>query len=350
MASLKKKKRSPFWWLQYRNLDTGLWREDNTKLRWDCPEDTRKARKLETQKKLEEGKFKSKVGGDFFTWVPTYIERHYENERTRKRAIIYWGHIATWLQENKLRHPRHIKYRHAAEYIEWRLEQGNTGKKIGHNTARGELKFFSSVITEAQRMEFVDTNPLSLARIPKEAPAEKREITTAEIKKIQRALKNKPSWMSVVFQIQINIGCRFSEARIPKARVNLSTKPATLWVEDSKRKPTDPKKLYEVPIKEGFVTYMKSLKWVDGYTVPPLTFGNQAFNNFLKETCGVTSHCCRVTFITQCHRDGIPEAVAMKLVNHSQSLVHSVYRKLNVKDAALHLKKLTPPPQPLKTR
>ena len=351
MASLKKKARSPYWWIQFRDLDTGEWREENTKLRRDSNEDTRKAQRLAAKKKTEEEQVKSKLGGDFFTWVPAYIERHYENERTRKRAKIYWSHISTWLQENKLRHPRHIKYRHSSEYMEWRLEQGKSGgKKVGHNTARGELKFFSSIITEAQRMEFVESNPIALARIHKEAPAEKREITTAEMKKNQKALKNKPSWMSVVFQIQINIGCRFSEARIPKTRVNLDAKQPTIWVEDSKRKPTDPNKLYEIPIQKEFAAYLKGIDWIDGYSVPSLDFSNQAFNNFLKDTCGVTSHCCRVTFITRCHRSGIPESMAMELVNHSQSLVHSVYRKLNVGDAAEHLKKLTPPPPPLKTR
>jgi len=349
MASIKRKKRSPYWWIQFRDLDTGEWREENTKWRTDSPEDTRKAQKLAAHKKSEEDQVRSKPGGDFISWVPAYLQRHYENPRTLKRAKINWSHISTWLQENKLRHPRHIKYRHSNEYMEWRLEQGKTGgKKVGHNTVRGEVKFFSSIITEAQRMELVDGNPIALARIHKVPPAEKREITTAEMKKIQKALNSKPSWMSVVFQIQINIGCRFSEAWIPKSRVNLSGKQPSIWIEDSKRKPTDPDKLYEVPITKEFAAYMKTIKWVDDYTVAPLTYSNQAFNKFLAETCGVTSHCCRVSFVTRCHRDGIPEAMAMKLVNHSQSLVHSVYRKLKVADAAVHLKKLTPPPPPLK--
>jgi len=351
MASIKKKKRSPYWWIQYRDLDTGEWTEDNTKLRWDSPEDTRKAQKLAAKKKTEEDQVKARIGGDFFSWVPNYIDRHYENERTRKRARIYWSHVSTWLLENKLRHPRHIKYRHANDYMGWRLEHlKSNGKKLSHNTARGELKFFSSVITEAQRMEFCDSNPISLARIHKEAPAEKREISTAEMKKIQRDLKFKPTWMGVVFQIQINIGCRFSEARIPKSRVDLNAKQPTVTIEDSKRKPTDRRKLYTVPIQKEFADYLKSITWVDGYTVPDLTYSNQSYNAFLTKTCSVTSHCCRVTFITRCHRYGVPESTAMELVNHSQSLVHSVYRKLNVEDSAVHLKKLIPPPPPPKIR
>ena len=351
MASIKKKKRSPYWWIQFRDLDTGEWREENTKLRRDSTEDTRKAQKLAAKKKSEEEQVKAKVGGDFFTWVPNFMERHYENERTLKRSKINWSHVATWLQENKLRHPRHIKYRHANDYMEWRMGQvKSVGKKLSHNTARGELKFFSSIMTEAQRMEFVDSNPIALARIHKEAPSEKREINTLEMKKIQRALKSKPSWMGVVFQIQINLGCRFSEARIPKSRINLTAKQPTVTIEDSKRKPTDRKKLYTVPIREEFAEYLKTIKWVDGFTVPDLTYSNQSYNEFLSETCGVTSHCCRVTFITRCHRYEIPESTAMELVNHSQSLVHSVYRKLNIKDSAVHLKKLIPPPPPPKIR
>jgi hypothetical protein len=351
MASIKKRKRSPYWWLQFRDLDTGIFRAENTKLRCDSPEDTRKAQKLATLKKAEEQRFKTTVGGDFFAWVPAYLEGQYKNERTLKRSKIRWGHLSTWLHEQKLRHPRQIKYRHSGHFMEWRLEQGKSGKKkVGHNTARGDAKFFSSLMTEARRMELVDSNPLLLARIPKAPPEEKREITTAEIVKIQKALESKPAWMSVVFEIQINIGCRFSETRIPKSRVKLAAKQPTVWVEDSKRKPADPRKLYEVPIQKEFATYLKSIKWVDGYTVPDITYSNQAFNELLTKVCGVTSHCCRVTFITRCHRAGMPEAVAMRLVNHSQSLVHSVYRKLNVDDAASYLKKLVPPPSPLKIR
>jgi integrase len=49
----------------------------------------------------------------------------------------------------------------------------------------------------------------------------------------------------------------------------------------------------------------------------------------MREIC---FHCTRVTFITWCHRQGIPENVIMKLVNHASTEIHRIYQRLNVVD------------------
>ena len=46
MASLRKYKRSPYWYLRYRDLETGRWCEEATKMRHDDPKETRDARRL----------------------------------------------------------------------------------------------------------------------------------------------------------------------------------------------------------------------------------------------------------------------------------------------------------------
>jgi hypothetical protein len=43
-------------------------------------------------------------------------------------------------------------------------------------------------------------------------------------------------------------------------------------------------------------------------------------------------HCTRVTFVTRHARAGTPLAVAMRLVNHSSTLVHRIYQRLGVDD------------------
>jgi hypothetical protein len=70
---------------------------------------------------------------------------------------------------------------------------------------------------------------------------------------------------------------------------------------------------------------------------------NRVFNSILKAACGATSHSLRVSFVTRCHRAGLSESQAMRLVNHSTRLVHAVYSKLNLSDARAAAA-LVPPP------
>jgi integrase len=43
-------------------------------------------------------------------------------------------------------------------------------------------------------------------------------------------------------------------------------------------------------------------------------------------------HCTRVTFITWCHRNGLPETIVMQLVNHASTEIHRIYQRLNAAD------------------
>ena len=54
-------------------------------------------------------------------------------------------------------------------------------------------------------------------------------------------------------------------------------------------------------------------------------------------------HCTRVTFITWCHRQGIPENVIMKLVNHASTEIHRIYQRLNVVDVHAWRDRVTDP-------
>ena len=78
---------------------------------------------------------------------------------------------------------------------------------------------------------------------------------------------------------------------------------------------------------------------------------NQRFNAVLKGAVGTTSHSLRVSFISRCHRAGLTEQQAMRLVNHSSRLVHRIYSRLNVEDARQAMQKVPlPPPPPVEKR
>ena len=343
MASLRKYKRSPYWYLRYRDLETGRWCEEATKLRHDDPKETRDARRLAEKYSVKEAQVAPDNSGEFRAWVSDYIASHYERASTHKRMTAAWETISEWLNLRNLQHPRQVRYEHAQDFMHWRKATAM------HNTARLELKFFSFILNEAIRREYCERNALAQAKVERQAPPEKPELSDGMIIKSRKAFANEAPWMGIVFEIMAHIGCRFAESSIPTDRVDFEK--MILWVEDSKRKPDDPKKLFPVPMTEQLKKILLPLRTRDR-TVPRLTGEmNQRFNAVLKRTVGTTSHSLRVSFISRCHRAGLTEQQAMRLVNHSSRLVHRIYSRLNVEDARQAMQKVPlPPPPPVEKR
>jgi hypothetical protein len=344
MAHLHKYGRSPFWYLRSRDLDTGKWTEKNLKLRHDDEKETARALKEAAKSATKEAIVGPTKGEEFTTWVPAYIEAHYKHERTKTRSLHFWSNLSSWLRSNKIRHPRHLKHVHAQEYMEHRKKAG-----ASHNTSRIEVKFLSFLMKEAIRREFADRNPLGGEIIAIRPPREKPELNDADIHAARvKFLDTRPEekWTRVCFEILINLGCRFNESRIHKRDIDF--KGMTILMEDSKRDDADPRKYFTVPMGEQLATFLQAITWHDGYTLPVLDHhANRKFNRIMKRACNATSHSCRVTFITRCHRAGLSESEAMRLVNHSTDLVHRVYSKLNVEDARKALAKVPALPPPL---
>lgn len=352
MAHLHKNAKSPFWFLRYRDLDTGKWVEKNLKLRRDDSKESAMALKLAAKKSKEEALVGTSKGDDFVDWVPRYIESHYLKPNTRKRSIHFWSNLSSWLIAQKIRHPRELQHEHALEYMTWRKKAG-----ASHNTARAEVKFLSFLMKEAIRKRIAERNVLGGEIIAKKPPKEKAELDDNDIHEARLkflAARAEEKWCRVCFEILINLGCRFNESRIPKENINF--KNLTILLVDSKRDEGDPRKFFTVPMSQHLADFLKGIEWHDGHTLPEIVGGpdefrnnhaNRKFNRILKRACGATSHSCRVTFITRCHRAGLSQAEAMRLVNHSTDLVHRIYSKLNVEDARKALMKVPALPPPL---
>jgi hypothetical protein len=338
VASVRKYKRSPYWYLRYRDLETGKWCEQATKLRHDDPKETRDARRLAEKHSVKEAQVSPDNSGEFRAWVSEYMASHYQRASTHKRMMAAWETVSEWLNLRNLQHPRQIRYEHAQDYMHWRKATAM------HNTARLELKFFSFILNEALRREYCERNAFAQAKVERQEPPEKPELFDAMIIKARHAFADEAPWMSIVFEIMAHIGCRFAESSIPTERIDFEK--MILWVEDSKRKPGDPKKLFAVPMTEQLKKILVPLRTRDR-TVPPLTGAmNQRFNVVLKRAVGTTSHSLRVSFISRCHRAGLTEQQAMRLVNHSSRLVHRIYSRLNVEDARQAMQKVPSPPPP----
>ena len=338
MAHLVKVKRSPYWYVRYRDVHSGKLIQKNTKLRAADRTDTKAAMRIRDKHSTDEAKVAPSRADEFLAWVPEFLQKHYKNENSKKRYLYAWDWVSQWLVEKNIRHPAEIKYAHAEEYIDWR-----TGKGVSHNTARLEMKFLSSLVTTAIRREIVTANPMAAYKVGTSGTKEKPDLTDADIKAARLAFKTKPAWMSVALEICLNLGCRFNESSIPKSRINFQLMEITIC--DSKRKPGDKRKLFTVPITKAFSEYLEKLPFENGLTVPALDgVMNQRFNETMRAACGATSHSCRVAFISRCHRAGLSEMEAMRLVNHSQSLVHQIYSRLSSEDVRPALTKVKPPP------
>lgn len=338
MASLYPKPKSPFHWLRYRDLDTGEWRGKSTKLRVGNPSESRKAQKIAEEHSRRESQVGSLADGSFAAWVPNFLEDNYTNPRSRIRYTTAWTKVSGFLKSKGIGHPRQFRWDHVAEYLRERKAQG-----ISHNTARLEMKAFGTIMREAVRREYCERNAVAEGRIEKTQPKEKKLLCIKELDAIRSHLVNRPKWMLTVFEIQAHLGCRFSESAFPKEAVDF--KKRTIILNDSKRKQTDSRRTYIVPLPPTLAVYLKTLFAEQDFSVKPLTGDdNTRFNRELDTVCrGASSHSLRVSFVTRCHQAGLTEHIAMRLVNHSSRLIHQIYSKLSFSDVAKAAKKLPAP-------
>jgi hypothetical protein len=340
MAYTTKSSKSAYWVLRYRDLETGAWRERSTRLRHDCPKQTRAARRMAEVASAEEAKIGPIDSGEFAAWVLDYLSSHYKRPQSLKRYTAAWMRLCDFMRERGIRHPGHVRYEHATDFMAWRTAQG-----VVHNTARLELKFFSFVMQEALRRELCQKNPLSLAKIGRKPVAQKPDLDSGDFKKARAAFTARHSapWMLTVFEICAHLGCRFREAEFGAEAVDFEKR--IVWLTDSKREETDPRKHFGVPMPDTLSRHLREVFSTRTRTAPDLTQGeqNRQFNKTLKAACGATSHSLRVAFITRCHRAGLSESQAMRLTNHSTRLVHLIYSRLSVEDARSAAEKVPPP-------
>ena len=274
MAFVKERKGSKWLSIRYRDLDTGIWRDETTGFLRGDPEDTRKANKEAMRRSVVEQKFSPQRVGDFATWVVPYMADNYKLESSLRRYTYAWENLMEWLNVNKVRHPRQFRYEHVQQYMNWKQSKAKPGKDA-NNTARLEMKFLGFIMKEAIRRGYLESNPLDLAKIPKNEAKLKDELTDEDIKRARILFQAKPSkWMSIVFEIMIHIGCRFGESRFPRSNIDFEGK--TILLEDSKRKANAPRKDFTIPMKPQLSNYLEQLNWDNGYAIPPLVWNHLA--------------------------------------------------------------------------
>ena len=332
MASIYKKKNSPYWFVQYMDAE-GVRRNKSTGLRADDPNETVKARALRAELEAKELN-RSNValgGGGWDSWVPQYLDRHCESPGTMQRYTLSWSWLAFWLQEKRYQSPRAITYRNSLEYIDWRTKyRKKTGKTAGRNTAIMELKLLAMIMGEAVRLGHADANPLVSLKLRRDRPARKPEMTDREIKTIREALKVEPEWMQMAFEISLHTGCRLRETRIPLDCLNFKenkiTFPSPKGGED---------RAFSIPMPTALRPLLEEIcKSGRAFTVEfPFQPSRRWQQFFIKlDMTHLCFHCIRVTYVNRLRRAGVPREVAMRFVNHSSELIHQVYQRERVED------------------
>jgi integrase len=334
MASLYKKQKSPFWFIQFIDAD-GKRHNKSTGLRTDKPAETVKARSLRAQMEAKElNRNAGEIsGGGWDTWVPQYLERHCESPLTLERYTCNWQWLAFWLQEKHFHSPRAITYRNALEYIEWRINyKKKTGKTVGRNTAIMELKLLAMIMGEAVRLGHADANPLVSLKLRRDKAPKKPELTDKEVSQIREALKEEPEWMQTAFDISLHTGCRLRETRLPMNCIdfkeNKITFPTPKGGED---------RAFSVPMPSALHPLLERLrktkqKFTVEFPFQPSRRWQQFFIKINKPH--LCFHCLRVTYVNRLRRAGVPREAAMRLVNHSSELIHQVYQREKVEDVA----------------
>jgi len=330
MASIYKRKRSPYWWIKFRD-SSGKIRYESTGYRIGIGVETAFARQLKARRTQEEADTARVSNAENFArWVMPFLETRYArkpNTLTKYRQA--WSAISTFLETKQVNRPRQLKREHVIEYLQWRQRPSKDSglRSVCLNSALLDIRIWRLVMFEAIAREFASVNPCSKLGITADRPKEKQEITPKEEALIRKKLKGQPAWMSTAFEIAIRQGCRFSETSLPLQDVNTKTNEITFTIKRGLRHTTA-----LVPALKPLLAKMKKEGRKMTYEMPPQRARN--WHRFFRRIGlpHLSFHCTRVTVITRLARAGVPEQQAMRFIGHATLEVHRIYQKLKPGD------------------
>src|SRR5258707_5998299 len=177
MASLYRRKDSPFIWISNRNAE-GKRRCKGTKFRWSKRHEVREAKKLAEVQSMHERIGRPAIRGDF-QWVQDWLESRASSKGTRDAYLARWRNVTAWLAESDLTSPASIRREHAQQYLAWRKEL-----RASKNTGLYEVKLLAMIMGEAVNREMVARNPLTNLRISKDQEKEREAFSDEQLAKL----------------------------------------------------------------------------------------------------------------------------------------------------------------------
>lgn len=302
-----------------------------TKLRWDDPAQSRVAHDLLARARDEE-RFTGSDRMKFSQWVPKFIsERYGRHALNLKTYTNRWRALSPFLGERKIDSPSALTAEACWDYILWRTSNACRSAGIRtacKNTALEELKFLRMLLKHAVAIGYATRNPMDSLRFRWEDQREKPEFDEDHLPIIWKELQAEPEWMRRAFTIAYHTGCRISETALPMNRVSITRREI-----DFRGKGNRP---FVVPMPDalaGLFSVLKARLKPDEHAVDLPNTATISFHHFFKRLgLPYCFHCCRVSFISRCIRAGLPEAVTMRLVNHSSVLISRLYQRYRAVD------------------
>jgi len=328
MAYSYVKKGSP--WFFIRSKDpAGKWRTKSTRYRIDNT--LHRAKATAEAARLGVNEKRKDCGHE---WVDDLIENHPVSSLTKVYYRNCWRHLARFISEKKIT-LQVFSANDCEIYLKWRQSLPRTsGRKAGRNQACADLKLLKWIHRQGRLLGKMDSVALLDYRIKRAPIARVKPIFSEnEVKIVRKALavQGVPEWMRVSFEIALATGCRLRETQIPLSCVDMKNRILTF--------PT-PKggagKSFSIPIPAAIEPMLARMK-AEGREITcevPRTRASLCWRRLL-DICGLKRHCfhsLRVTRVTRLRLSGCSQSVAMRLVNHSSTLVHELYQRHCVDD------------------
>jgi len=331
------RKRSPFIWIQFLRPGQDHKEYFKTNIRKEAPDRDRRVA-LEINR-IEREILSINTGAQLedkgWSWVGPWLRRKYmANPSTLHTYERQWTAIVPFLDEYDIHQPGSLNREDCFGYCDWRTAQvkEKSRKNVSINTALAELKLLGMIIDEAIKRGLTTGNPARKMGIKRVESGIKPEFTDDNIAQIREALKTRPEWMRTSFALALATGLRFQDTRIARHAVNLTAR--TILIE----KPKGGRgKEFSIPIYGSirpmitkFMEGKRQFIW-DPHDNTPASIH---WLKFWREIGipGLCFHCTRVTFITRGMREGTPESLMMKMVNHASKLISRIYQRWNVED------------------
>ena len=341
MATLKIKERSPFWYVQFKDK-RGKWVSKATKYRRDNERHTKEARMrcLENAKEEKQARKAARAATPderWENWVPQFFKRHCSSlTNTKESYEVSWTWLASYFMREGIWTPNEVTYGVVVGFIDWRMEKCGVKK----STALKDRKVLRVVMQEAVKRGFAAKNPCLKMGIKQDEVKPAPEFTPEQIQRVYAKLpKKEEDWRYVSFRIGLETGTRLAATQIDFDNIDFERK--TIHFPKPKGGYGE---AFTCPLPDSLIPMLLKIKATGAkYTCVLPSNASQMINSKIIKKAATKKHsfkCTRVSFITACHRAGIPLAVCMRLVNHASELVHKIYNRLDVDDVKQYANKV----------
>ena len=328
MASIYKRKKSSYWWIKYRDPQTGKIVQESTNFKNEGP-DTRRAMELAATKTFFEKNTVGAIEGKWGNWVVEFITQNTKG-RSTERYLSAWRTIRMFLEEENIISPRDVTYKNCSAYATWRIQPDpKKGKhKCGVNTAALEFKIFRWIMREAVKRDYCTSNPAREVVLKRAERKLFPDLDDDTLQKIYAAILTEPEPDQTrflrSFAISLFQGVRLAETNVnPTTDAKLDADPPTIqFLQKGGRKRIKPIHPQLIPLFRRLQAEKATETYNLGATKKgPRRWGNKwtkfwLRHNLKDEDAATCFHSLRITVENVLREAGIEQRVRESYLSH----------------------------------